>query len=96
MGGKYVTRYFEENAKKYRESPDKTGRFDGAGLGGGMRQGGRESSEFCAGMFEAGRKISSRTGRFDDAMRRLHRMSDAFACRANLSGTPGREAADRK
>ncbi len=23
-GGKYVTRYFEENAKKYRESPDKT------------------------------------------------------------------------
>ncbi|MDS0856632.1 hypothetical protein NUV25_02830 [Burkholderia pseudomultivorans] len=25
MGGKYVTRYFEENAKKYRESPDKTG-----------------------------------------------------------------------
>ncbi|MDS0797021.1 hypothetical protein NUV26_33185 [Burkholderia pseudomultivorans] len=56
MGGKYVTRYFEENAKKYGESPDKTGRFDGAGLGGGMRQGGRESSDFCTGMFEAGGK----------------------------------------
>ncbi|MCM3356362.1 hypothetical protein M3615_21750, partial [Bacillus halotolerans] len=24
-GGKYVTRYFEENAKKYRESPDAPG-----------------------------------------------------------------------
>lgn len=86
MGGKYVTRYFEENAKKYRESPDKTGRFDGAGLGGGIRQGGRESSDFCAGMFEAGRKISSRTGRFDVAMRRLHRMSECVCVPRELVG----------
>lgn len=38
-GGKYVTRYFEENAKKYRESPDKTALRGGAGWPGATWRG---------------------------------------------------------
>src|SRR5579859_127128 len=49
-GGKYVTRYFEENAKKYRESPDKTGLRGGAGWERAERRGTVESSDVCAAM----------------------------------------------
>ncbi|UOB57555.1 hypothetical protein MRS60_25510 [Burkholderia pyrrocinia] len=47
-GGKYVTRYFEENAKKYRESPDKTGLRGGAGWRSAERRGhGRIVRSLC-------------------------------------------------
>ncbi|WP_321788723.1 hypothetical protein [Burkholderia pyrrocinia] len=47
-GGKYVTRYFEENAKKYRESPDKSGLRGGAGWECAARRDTVESSDVCA------------------------------------------------
>lgn len=47
MGGKYVTRYFEENAKKYGDSPDKAGLDGGAGWGRAVRRGKAESSDVC-------------------------------------------------
>ncbi|WP_141723526.1 hypothetical protein [Burkholderia sp. A2] len=46
-GGKYVTRYFEENAKKYRDSPDKTGQRGGDGWGSAERCGRDKSSDVC-------------------------------------------------
>jgi len=39
MGGKYVIGNFEENGKKYRESPDKTGLRGGAGWPGATWRG---------------------------------------------------------
>ncbi|CAB3968173.1 hypothetical protein BLA9940_05436 [Burkholderia aenigmatica] len=51
-GGKYVTRYFEENAKKYRESPDKTGLCSGAGWASAVWRGASNRPMFqhrCAG-----------------------------------------------
>ncbi|NTX31625.1 hypothetical protein HT746_31685 [Burkholderia pyrrocinia] len=56
-GGKYVTRYFEENAKKYRESPDKTGLCGGAGWESAGRRGRIESSDVCASMHTVAGKI---------------------------------------
>jgi hypothetical protein len=38
-GGKYVIRNFEENAKKYRESPEGSRSSDGAGSRRAMRRG---------------------------------------------------------
>jgi len=56
-GGKYVTRYFEENPKKYRESPDKSGLCGGAGWASAAWRGASESSDVCASMRAAARKI---------------------------------------
>ncbi|MCU9957543.1 MULTISPECIES: hypothetical protein [Burkholderia] len=56
-GGKYVTRYFEENAKKYRESPDKRGPRGGAGWRSAERRGTVESSDVCASMRAIAGKI---------------------------------------
>jgi hypothetical protein len=48
MGGKYVTGNFEENGKKYRDSPEKTRFSDGAGLEMTVWRGHVESSDGCA------------------------------------------------
>ncbi|MBJ9924926.1 hypothetical protein [Burkholderia cenocepacia] len=56
-GGKYVTRYFEENAKKYRDSPDEAGLGGGAGWGRAVRRGKAESSDVCVRAYRAAGKI---------------------------------------
>ncbi|MBR8154610.1 hypothetical protein KDX20_09185 [Burkholderia cenocepacia] len=57
MGGKYVTRYFEENAKKYRDSPDEAGLDGGAGWVRAVWRGKAESSDVCVRACTAAGKI---------------------------------------
>ncbi|HGO6121758.1 TPA: hypothetical protein ACK3RK_000197 [Burkholderia cepacia] len=78
-----VTRYFEENAKKYRESPDETGLCDWGRMGECRVAGGSESSDISASMRAAIGKIIGRTGQSRGPVRISRLM------RANL---PGRAA----
>lgn len=57
MGGKYVTRYFEENAKKYQDSPGEAGLDGGAGWVRAVWRGKAESSDVCVRACTAAGKI---------------------------------------
>ncbi|CAI8759583.1 hypothetical protein EMIT0158MI4_140039 [Burkholderia ambifaria] len=61
-GGKYVIGNFEENGKKYRESPEKTRIPGGAGLEWAVRRGDAESSDGWARISARQQKNNRLTG----------------------------------